>query len=189
MRAGGGAEKGHKWERDVGKQLSLWLTKGQYPDLMSRNVLSGGSFTIAENARRSTARKPGDLIAANPLAFAFLTRFSIECKHLRDIGLEPWLFHPQGQSELGRIIDKAQSQARVIGAEYMVIAKQNHRDAMVFMRGAVGKIMLECPVKRSRATLRPMYHMFHGDAACGMLLVPMLRWVDPDQLLIRVGKS
>ena len=49
MRAGSSKAKGSQWEREVGKTFSLWLTNNERPDLFSRNVLSGGAFTIAHN--------------------------------------------------------------------------------------------------------------------------------------------
>lgn len=184
VRSGGGKAKGSSWERDVGKLLSLWLTNSERPDIFSRNVLSGGSFTLAEMAGVKSSRMAGDLMAAHPLAFRFLEHFQVECKHLADIGLEAYLFDPRGMTALGRIISLAKRQARHIGAEYMLVAKQNHKDALVMVPGEVGWRMLNCLKSRgARNALRPMHHFLHQDQVCVLRLCDMISRIDPDLFL------
>ena len=184
MRVGGGKAKGSQWERDCGKAISLWLTHGERPDIMSRNVLSGGSFTNAENAGKVSSRMPGDMMAAHPLAFRFLSRFSVECKFLKDIGLLQYLLDPRMQNPLAIIIALARRQAKAINCEFMVIAKQDRRDAIVFVDGAVGEHMMLCLQKRgTRSVMHPMYHFLHkGNIFC-LRFIDMLKMVDPDLLL------
>jgi hypothetical protein len=186
MRKGGGPEKGHEWERETGRLLSLWLTNSERPDIFSRNVLSGGAFTLAEKAGKKSSRAPGDIIAAHPLAFRFLAAYSIECKHLRDIGLMRYLLDPRGLTPLGQIISLARRQARHIDVEYMVIAKQNHKDAMVFVSGLTGDRMLASLRRRGRREpLHPLHHWFHGRTVFAMRFRDMLSMIDPDLLLPR----
>lgn len=185
MRKGKGSkEKGSAWERETGRLLSLWLTNGARPDIMSRNVLSGGSFTRAEGKGEISSRAPGDLMAAHPLAFQFLARYSIECKHLRDIGLMRYLLDPRAMSELGQIIALARRQAKHIKLNYMVIAKQNQYEPLIFVDGIIGDKMLTCLKRRgNRITLPPMHHRVHGGSVFIMRFRDMLSYVDPDKLL------
>lgn len=184
MKPGGGHAKGSAWERECGKLISLWLTHGERPDIMSRNVLSGGSFTIAENAGKVSSRMPGDMMAAHPLAFRFLSRFSIECKFLKDIGLLQYMLDPRQQNPLAIIIALARRQAKSIDCEFMVIAKQNRHDPIVFVSGEVGERMLLCMKKHgSRTMLHPMYHFLHKGTIFALRFADMLRTVDPDLLL------
>ena len=184
MKAGGGKSKGSAWEREVGKLLSLWLTNAERPDIFSRNVLSGGSFTLAEAAGKQSSRMAGDLMAAHPLAFRFLSRFSVECKHLANIGLDAFIFDPRMMSPLGHIIRQARRQARYTDAEYMIVAKQNRQDALVMVDGQIGKQMLEAlKTTGNRAALKPMHHFFHGDQIFAMRFRDMLVRVNPDLLL------
>jgi hypothetical protein len=120
--------KGSAFEREAGKQLSLWLTAGERPDTFSRNVLSGGSFTNAELRGEKSSRMPGDLMAAHPLAFAFLSQFSVECKHYEDIGLDAYLWDTRARTMLGEFIYHTKRQAVPVDLEYMLIAKQDYRD-------------------------------------------------------------
>lgn len=176
--------KGAKWERESGQLLSFWLTHGERSDIMSRNVLSGGSFTNAEKGGKVSSRMPGDIMAANPLAFRFLERFSIECKHLKDIGFLKYTLDPRQQNPLAIIIALARRQAKSINCEFMVIAKQNQYDPIVFVSGEVGERMLLCMIKHgSRTTLHPMYHFLHKGTIFALRFADMLRTVDPDLLL------
>lgn len=183
MRVGGGGAKGAEWERQVGKQLSLWLTHDKHPDIFTRNVLSGGSFTMAERLQRATMRAPGDLMAASPLAFDFLRMFSVECKHLADIGLEAHFWDPQGATMLGEIIKLARRQARSIGCEYMVIAKQNRREPLIFVDGKMGPRFLAARRPTRRVAVFPMYHLLHRNTIFVMRFTDMLITVDPERLL------
>ena len=185
MRAGGGKEKGSAYEREVGRLLSRWLTYDERADIFSRNVLSGGGFTRAEQAGAVTSRMPGDLMPAHPLAFAFMATFSVECKHLRDIGLEAYLWDPVYKSPLAQIITLAERQAHGIGLHYFVTAKQNHRTALLFVSKQVGNIMMECTRRRGGAF--PMYHRVHRQRVFIMRLEDMLAAVDPTTLLERLN--
>lgn len=184
MRIGGQKSKGSAWEREAGKLLSLWLTHSERPDIFARNVLSGGAFTLAEQAGKVSSRMPGDIMAAHPLAFRFLEQFSIECKHLRNIGLEAYLLDPRAMTSLGQIISQAKRQARHIGAEYMLLAKQNNREALVMVSGDVGRRIIGARItKGNRYTVPPMHHYLHNDSIYVMRFRDMISKIDPDRLL------
>lgn len=184
MKPGNSKNKGSTWEREVGKLLSLWLTHNERGDIFARNVLSGGTFTLAMAKGHTSSHNPGDLIAAHPLAFRFLECFAVECKHLADIGLDAYLLDPRGQCNLGRIISLAKGQAKHINREYMVVAKQNHRDALMLVSGDSGnRILQSLKMRGDRPMLAPMYHRLHRGSVVAMRFIDMLRTVDPDKLL------
>jgi len=144
LRSGGGHAKGSAWEREVGKRLSLWLTNNQRPDIFSRNVLSGGSFTITAQQGKMSSRMPGDLMAAHPLAFNFLSKYSIECKHLASLGLEQFIYDSRGSSILYQINSLADGQAQAIGCRYLLIAKQNHKAPLLMCGARTGQLIMDC---------------------------------------------
>lgn len=186
MRKGGGAEKGHAWERELGQLLSAWLTDGERKDIFSRNVLSGGAFTRATDKGQLSSRMPGDLMAAHPLAFAFLQRFAVEAKHLRDIGLLQYLQDPKQRTDLGVIISLARRQAKHAELDFMVVAKQNRYDAFVFIDSKVGIEMADCIKQRGhRLSLAPMMHHVHSGHVCILRLRDMISTIDPNKLLAR----
>lgn len=184
MRAGGGKDKGSSWEREVGKLLSLWLTRGARPDIFSRNVLSGGSFTNASRKGELSSRMPGDLMAAHPLAFAFMSRYAIECKHLASLGLEQFLFDDKGTSELSKIISFADGQARACALDYMIVAKQNRREPFVITSGPVGKRALDAVRESTRVRVLPPHHYLHRGRIFMMKFGAMCAVIDPDKLLL-----
>lgn len=184
MRAGGGKDKGSSWEREVGKLLSLWLTHGARPDIFSRNVLSGGAFTNASSKGELSSRMPGDLMAAHPLAFTFMSKYAIECKHLASLGLEQFLFDDKNSSELSKIISFADGQARAVQLDYMIVAKQNRREPFVITAGSVGRHILEAGRVSSRIRIAPPHHYLHRGRIFMMKFGTMCTVIDPDRLLI-----
>lgn len=183
MRPGGGHEKGAEFERRTGKELSFWLTDGARGDIFSRNVLSGGSFTLAKAAGRDTARMAGDLMAASPLAFQFLSRFMIECKHLASLGLEQYIYDWQGKSPLAQIVSFAAGQAEQAGVDFMVIAKQNRRDALVITDARVGNRILAADASSARHRPQPFHHFLHRRRIFVMRFDEMIAKTSPSTIL------
>ena len=177
MRAGGGKAKGSNFERDTCRLLSLWLSRSQRADLFTRNVLSGGAFTI-----RTTERGiPGDVAASDPLSHEFLSLYSIECKHHADLKLSELLLKPQRLSSFGKIIAKAEEQAAETQRYYLIVAKQNNRDTVIFTPEIVGTAITE-HLRYKRKKLDLVYHLlFGGDVFC-MRFSDFTTYVAPDTL-------
>ena len=140
MRKGGGHEKGAEFERQVGRQLSFWLTHDKRADLFTRNVLSGGSFTRRVASDDKAAGIPGDIMAKHPLAYSFLQTFLIECKHYADIGMLSFLLDLEGTTFLAKTLHHAQLQAAQANVHFLVIAKQNRVAPLVIMSRRLGEL-------------------------------------------------
>lgn len=180
VRVGGGKQKGNNWERESARRISLWLTNGEKGDLLTRNVLSGGTFTNAMKAGRMSSHMPGDLMAAHPAAFAFMSRYSIECKHHKDLKIIQYLLDPRQQSELAKIIDLARRQAAHHNLEFMVIARQNRVEPFTFLSESVGYKLLE---SLKSENVVPMYHRLHQGRVFCLRFTDMLSMVDPNRFL------
>lgn len=190
MRIGGQKDKGSTWEREAGRLLSLWLTDNARPDIFTRNVLSGGAFTVAQTAGKLTSRMPGDLMAAHPLAFQFLSQFMVECKHLRSLELEQFFFDQKAASMLHHILIFAEQQAQQGGLEYMVLAKQNRKPALVFVSGHIGMRMLEASTgSGGRRLVVPNHHFFHRKRVMSLRLDEMMERVRPSAFLQQQTKE
>jgi len=87
MKAGRGKAKGNAFERDICKQLSLWVTHGKRDDVLWRSAISGGRATVASKSDKDLAHVSGDVCAVHRLGFAFVDDWYVECKHYRDLGL------------------------------------------------------------------------------------------------------
>lgn len=95
-----------------------------------------------------------------------------------------YLLDPHERTFLGSVIALAKRQARHIGLEYMVLAKQDLRAALVFVDGAVGHQILGALRQHgSRSPLPPMHHFLHGGNVYMMRFADMLKTVNPDLLL------
>ena len=128
MRAGGGKGKGGAWERVVAKRLSLWITHGKRQDVFWRSSLSGGRATIA----RGKVRQAGDLCAVAEEGNAFSEAWFIECKHVKDLGLEGFLISNTGP--LAKFWTTACKEARKHGRDPLLICKQNNWPPLVVTR-------------------------------------------------------
>lgn len=137
MKVGGGKPKGSAFERKTGLALSLWISGGARIDLFSRNVLSGGRFTNASKKDGSTLGIPGDLMAAHPLAFEFLSIFNVECKSYKDIKLDSMIYD-WNKSFLGQVFNFTKKQSLLVGLRPIVIAKSDYREPIVLVDREVG---------------------------------------------------
>jgi hypothetical protein len=177
MKPGAGKAKGSAFEREVGKQLSLWVSGGHRADLFARNVLSGGQFTSALAHEQKEHGTPGDLVANHPTAFRFLQCFSVECKHHADVDLEGFLFDRQDRSFLGKTFKHTQGQAALIGRDALVIAKQNRRPSFVLCGRKVGAAMLYA------SAFALHHHLLQSDRLFMVLFDELTNKVNPDRLL------
>ena len=139
MKSGRSKEKGSSFEREVGRQLSRWVSKDARSDLFTRNVLSGGDFTRRSKTTSSELGMPGDLMARHPLAFQFAQTFMVECKHYKELGLASFIFDRTGSSFLSKTLAYAQLQASQASQHYMVVAKQNYVPTLLFVGKRVGE--------------------------------------------------
>jgi hypothetical protein len=178
---GHGKNKGSAWERDAGRQLSHWLSKGKRDDLLARNVLSGGQFTVAQN-RGKTRGSPGDLTAVDPLAIAFIQAYSVECKRYADLGLDTYIFDKKSTCFLSKTIALCKAQARIANKGWLLIAKQDRKDALIFMEKKIVTAALSS--HNGRAPLHRIVHTFHEGTkqeASMLFLDDFLKNVNPEQ--------
>jgi hypothetical protein len=183
----GAHAKGSAFERATGVLLSKWITKGERVDLFSRNVLSGGRFTNAlkRDELESAGGSPGDLMAAHPLAFKFLELFLVECKHYKDLGLHQFLMDTRHSSFLGGVLHNTMGQAERANRHWLIIAKQNRVDTIVFIDPFAG--MLARQMARPRGHLH--YHLLHNGTVCMMRLETFLQKVEPSAYLSQLAEQ
>lgn len=141
MRTGGGKNKGSEWEREVGKRLSRWISKGARSDLFTRNVLSGGDFTRRIVKESGEIGTPGDLMARDKLAFDFIRAFFVECKHYKVLGFVPFLFDVSGKTFLSVALAHASMQAAQSGTHFMFVAKQNNLQPVVILNKKLAELL------------------------------------------------
>jgi hypothetical protein len=123
MRPGGGKTKGASFEREVCKQLSLWISQGKQEDVFWRSSMSGGRSTVAAAKGKRLATQAGDISCIHPAGQPFANRFLIECKFYADLGFQGLL------TGTGHLVDfwlTTRREANRCGKLPLLIAKQNH---------------------------------------------------------------
>ncbi len=122
MRAGGGKQKGASFERDICKQLSLWVSSGTHEDVFWRSAMSGGRSTLQFAKGKRLAAQAGDISCIHSLGQAFADKFFIECKAYKDLGYAGLL---SGRGNLSLFWTEALLQAKRYKKLPLLIAKQN----------------------------------------------------------------
>ena len=130
MRKGGGKQKGNSFERDCCKKLSRWITNGKRDDCFWRSSLSGGRATVAKKAGKEV-RQSGDITAVSPEGHSLTDRFFIECKFYSDLQIDSFLLQYKGN--LARFWTHCVKQAKQHERSPMLIARQNHKPALVIV--------------------------------------------------------
>lgn len=126
MKPGQGKNKGSSFERAVGAKLSLWLSAGKRKDLLCRTVGSGAQFTFS----KASQGNPGDLMAQDPIAFEFMSKTVVECKHWRSLDMIKFL---NKKGDLYKALLKVRQEGNLAGKSWWLIAKQNNQPTLLLM--------------------------------------------------------
>jgi hypothetical protein len=161
MRAGGGADKGAEFERQTCRQLSLWVSDNVRIDLFSRNIMSGGRFTISVAKEAQAFGVAGDMRANHPLAYSFLEHFLVECKHYNDLGFGSYVYDRNGKSFLATVAAKARLEAAHSNVRMMLVLRQNRKPTLL----ALDQPSAEAALQSSKLTGSLVYHVFFAQDA------------------------
>lgn len=129
MKQGQGKNKGSSFERLVCKELSTWVSSGHRTDLFARSASSGGMFTNQRKFGHKNRTQGGDICAVGEAGHALTDKFSIECKHVKNLQLEGAFLNRTGC--LIRFWEQAQRDASAMRKRPLLIAKQNPTPSMV----------------------------------------------------------
>jgi hypothetical protein len=121
--ASGGIVKGAAFERSVCKALSRWVSDGIHEDWFWRSAMSGGRSTIARRSGKLLTMHAGDICATAPGAHALAGRFYVECKCVKNLDLDSWIFRGTGVGL--KFWLRACEEANYYGKCPMLIAKEN----------------------------------------------------------------
>lgn len=131
------ANKGIPFEREICKQLSLWMSQGKSDDLFWRTSGSGARATTRAKQGKNTAAHYGDVLAVDQRGQPLMDLVSIELKkgypgaHLSD-ALEAKQARTPGENWEG-FIEKARIDAYNAGCYWMLIHRRDSREAMVYI--------------------------------------------------------
>jgi hypothetical protein len=124
--------KGGKFERDVCKALSLWISGGQRQDLYWRSAMSGGRSTVAAKGGRKLNAQCGDITSVDPLGNILTDACYFECKHLKHFSLDDLVKENAGRNSLMTIWYKTRHEAeRYNDRNPVLIFRQNNWPTVV----------------------------------------------------------
>ena len=162
MRKGGGKSKGSSFEREICRELSLWVSNGKQEDIFWRSSISGGRSTVAYAKGKRFAAQAGDISCVDPAGFAFTNRFYIECKFYKDLD---YIGLITGKGHLIDFWEETKLQAKKYKKLPLLIAKQNRIPAMACL-GLAGAVTLGLEKRslliatRNNMRIIPLYEFF-----------------------------
>lgn len=133
MRRGGGKQKGSAFERQLCKELSLWLSEGQHQDLLWRSAMSGGRSTVAMKKGVKLSAQVGDISSIHKLGHDFTERFMVEAKFYKSLNYDSLI---KGNGNLVTFWQRAREDASTHDKIPMLVAKQNHFPIVVCLDDA-----------------------------------------------------
>lgn len=123
MRPGGGKRKGSAFERNVCRDLSLWVSLGQRDDVFWRSSMSGGRATIGLRTGNVRTAQAGDVSAIHALGERLLDHVVVECKSYADLNLFAGIANDTGR--MHRFWVDLRLHAAKFGKRPMLVARQN----------------------------------------------------------------
>jgi|SRR6188768_3915715 len=138
------SRKGGKYERELCRDISLWLSYGTDDDCLWRSSQSGGRATTRAKKGKKTEGHTGDLSATNKIGRKFLKRFAVEIKRgygemsIVDVFDRPKKRRkaPKGKRKptYRQWFRQAERSMEQSGSySWMVIHRRDRRDALVFL--------------------------------------------------------
>lgn len=185
-----GKGKGSSFERDVAKQLSAWLTRGENPDCLWRSAMSGGKATVTGSAVGT-----GDLVAVHPDGHPLIERVCFELK--RGYPAADWYSIVESNKPAKPIVDfiKQAKDSASLGAcpMWSIIHKRDRKRPMVYFDGGFHEdlegLLLNSVGYHNRAVMiLELFNQSTGIHVCGTTLEAFLQ-INPDSFLDRVDHN
>jgi len=133
VKRGGGSNKGSSFERDICKQLSLWISKGTRDDIFWRTAGSGARATNRKRRGQTTCNSEGDMGCLDAEFSWFTDGILIECKR----GYNSWriddlLLPKTTKDSVWAIWDRLDQDARESNKLPLLVLKQDRRPVLFF---------------------------------------------------------
>ena len=127
MKKGGGKRKGSGFEREIAKDLSLWITKDLRNDIFWRTHSSGSLGTVG--GRRL---EYGDIMAIDDLGKPLTDNYNIECRCGKCLDIRH-LVHPTKNSSIIQLIEEGRTNAKLSNRKSLWIIKEHGKRILVML--------------------------------------------------------
>ena len=134
-RKGTGKNKGNAFERQISKELSLWISGGERDDIFWRSDSSGARFTQRMINNKMTENAVGDISYRDEQGKILLNRYIIELKRgYNDVKLLSIIW--KDDDILHNWIRKLEVEMKNSGKkEFLLIWKQDRKPIVVIVNG------------------------------------------------------
>lgn len=129
-----GKAKGNAYERELCRKISLWISEGQFDDLIWRSASSGAVHTIRskKSATKGDYRSQvGDLCSIHEMSAAFMNKFGVEAKRYGNLEYDKLICGLK--SKAGTFWDTHVELCKKAEKIPLLIMKQDYRPDLVFM--------------------------------------------------------
>jgi hypothetical protein len=127
MRPGGGKSKGAAYEREICRDLSLWISDGKQQDCFWRSAISGGRTTVWRKKGVGLNAQAGDISCIHPAGHMFADLYFVEVKFYANLNFEGLI---TGKGHLIQVWQQARKQANEAKKTPLLIARQNRAKAI-----------------------------------------------------------
>lgn len=123
--------KGSSFERQVCRQLSMWVSRYKQSDCLWRTPNSGGRERRKRLEKTDKGRHAGDIAATAPAGELLIRLFIIECKHYADLKWHHLIYG--GDSRLRKWWNLVYQDGVELERMPMLITKQNFQKPVVLL--------------------------------------------------------
>lgn len=126
--------KGSSFERELCRDLSLWVSRAEHEDLFWRSAMSGGRGTIRVD-KHGAQKVSGDICSVRREGHIFTDWWHVEAKHVKDMELTSFALKDTGflAIEWRRCVRQAKSHRKLP----MLVVKQNRFPIIVVLEGGL----------------------------------------------------
>ena len=125
MRIGGGKQKGSAFEREICKDLSLWISGGERDDLFWRSAMSGGRQTVGYKKVINRKNQGGDITSIDPIGNKLTDKYVIECKSYKNIHLQSMLYGIPKNASIYEFWIELYNKSKQLNKDMMLVIKYN----------------------------------------------------------------
>lgn len=126
-----GHRKGSRFEREVCRSLSMWISRDSRDDIFWRTAMSGGRATIGLRSGNVRSAQAGDVAAIDSLGERLLRHFVIDAKSYKKLDLFSGITKDTGH--LWRFWAEIRQEASEYGKRPLLIARENSMPTLCLM--------------------------------------------------------
>lgn len=123
-------EKGNRYEREIARKLSVWISEGRNRNLLWRSDSSGARATTS---KEKLSNQAGDIAPDSKEGYDFIDKFYVECKHYKNIGLENLIWRSNKQENVLTWWRRYTKEADKYNKILLLICKQNNKPDLLFV--------------------------------------------------------